>query len=130
MNKYQAIPALVAANLLALLVGCKDSSSEPSKPPSPPIVVQTTLPKHGPITRFLTLPGEVKPYQQATLYAKVGGYLKTITVDKGDQVKEGDLIADLEVPEMLADVQRYKAEVQVADLDFRRLSESQKKLPD
>src|SRR5256886_4521257 len=31
---------------------------------------------------------------------------------------------------MLADIQRYKAEVEVADLDFKRLSESQKKLPD
>ncbi len=96
----------------------------------PPIGVQIVQPKRGPITRFVTLPGEIKAYQQVTLYAKVAGYLKTITVDKGDRVKEGDLIADIEVPEMLADIQRYKAEVEVADLDFKRLSESQKKLPD
>src|SRR6185436_11377841 len=55
---------------------------------------------------------------------------KTITVDKGDRVKEGDLIADIEVPEMLADIARYKAEVEVAELDYKRLSESQKKMPD
>src|SRR3954454_20298892 len=130
MNKYQAIPALVAANLLALLVGCKDSSSEPSKPPSPPVIVQTRLPKHGPITRYVTLPGEVKPYQQATLYAKVAGYLKTISVDKGDEVQKGALLAEIEVPELLADRVRYKAEVEVANLDYQRLSESQKKVPD
>src|SRR5204863_4394118 len=46
------------------------------------------------------------------------------------RVKEGDLIADIEVPEMLADLARYKAEVEVAELDYKRLSESQKKLPD
>ena len=130
MTKYQTLTAVAAATLLALLLGCKDSSSEQPKQSAPPTPVQITQPKRGPITRFVTLPGEIKPYQQATLYAKVAGYLKTIPVDKGDRVKEGDLIADIEVPEMLADIQRYKAEVEVADLDFKRLSESQKKLPD
>ncbi len=130
MTKYQILTAVAAATLLALLLGCKDSSSEQPKQSAPPTPVQITQPKRGPITRFVTLPGEIKPYQQATLYAKVAGYLKTIPVDKGDRVKEGDLIADIEVPEMLADIQRYKAEVEVADLDFKRLSESQKKLPD
>lgn len=119
---------LTAAAVLAL-AGCKESS-EPPQPPPPPVPVQTVHPKQGPIMRFVALPAEIKPYQQATLYAKVAGYLKTITVDKGDRVKEGDLIADIEVPEMLADIQKYKAEVEVADIDFKRLSESQKKLPD
>src|SRR6266566_4762063 len=130
MTKYQILTAVAAATLLALLLGCKDSSSEQPKQSAPPTPVQITQPKRGPITRFVTLPGEIKPYQQATLYAKVAGYLKTIPVDKGDRVKEGDLLADIEVPELLADIQRYKAEVEVADLDFKRLSESQKKLPD
>src|SRR5712671_5754536 len=130
MTKYPTLTAVAAATLLALLLGCKDSSSEPPKQPAPPVAVQITQPKHGPITRFVTLPGEIKPYQQATLYAKVAGYLKTITVDKGDRVKESDLLADIEVPEMLADLARYKAEVEVAELDYKRLSESQKKAPD
>src|SRR5207249_11340294 len=121
---------VAAATLLALLLGCKDSSSEQPKQSAPPTPVQITQPKRGPITRFVTLPGEIKPYQQATLYAKVAGYLKTIPVDKGDRAKEGDLIADIEVPELAADLTRYKAEVEVADLDYKRLSESQKKAPD
>src|ERR1041385_2726351 len=130
MTKRQASILCVAASLAALLCGCKESDSPSAAPAMPPIGVQIVQPKRGPITRFVTLPGEIKAYQQVTLYAKVAGYLKTITVDKGDRVKEGDLIADIEVPEMLADIQRYKAEVEVADLDFKRLSESQKKLPD
>jgi len=121
--------AFFAAVMLFLLPGCKDTTSEPPKQ-VPPVAVQTIQPKRGPITRFVTLPAEIKPYQQATLYAKVPGYLKTISVDKGDRVKEGDLIADIEVPEMLADIQRDKAEVEVAELDFKRLVDSQKKLPD
>jgi membrane fusion protein (multidrug efflux system) len=78
----------------------------------------------------VTLPGEIKPYQEATLYAKVAGYLKTISVDKGDQVKAGALLAEIEVPELIAERGRYRAEVEVTGIDYKRLSESQKKAPD
>jgi membrane fusion protein, multidrug efflux system len=122
-------PAVLAIIGTCMLSGCKPTSTDADKAP-PPIVVQVVQPKHGPITRSITLPGEIKAYQQATLYAKVAGYLKTITVDKGDQVKAGDLLADIEVPELIAEETRYKAEVEVADLDYQRLSESQKKAPD
>src|SRR5258706_8388708 len=130
MTKYPTLTAVAAATLLALLLGCKDSSSEPPKQPAPPVAVQITQPKHGPITRSITLPGEIKPYQQATLYAKVAGYLKTIAVDKGDQVKAGDLLAEIEVPEMVADLAKYQSEMKVAELDYKRLSDSVQKAPD
>jgi len=92
--------------------------------------VKTTRLNRGPITRFVTLPGEIKPYQEATLFAKVAGYLKAINVDKGDPVKEGMLLAQIEVPELIAERARDNAEVEVANIDFKRLSESQKKAPD
>ncbi len=128
-------PAGLALVVLALVgqgifSGCKPSTAEPTKESTPPVAVQVVQPKRGPITRGVTLPGEIKPYQQATLYAKVAGYLKAITVDKGDQVKEGALLAEIEVPELEADCTRYKAEVKVAETDYKRLSESQKKAPD
>jgi membrane fusion protein (multidrug efflux system) len=115
---------------LALFSSCKPASDEPKQRAAPPLAVKVVTPKRGAITRFVTLPGEIKPYQQATLYAKVAGYLKTITVDKGDQIKEGTLLAEIEVPELIAQRSRYKAEVEVADIDFKRLSESQNKAPD
>src|SRR5690242_10354439 len=113
-----------------LWVGCKPPSNEPQQKPPLPLAVKTTHLNRGPITRFVTLPGEIKPYQQATLYAKVAGYLRTISVDKGDQVKEGTLLAEIEVPELLAERARDKAEVEVAEIDFKRLSKSQEKAPD
>src|SRR5213593_589075 len=113
-----------------VISGCKPSSAEPTKEATPPVAVQVVQPKRGSITRNVTLPGEIKPYQQATLYAKVAGYLKTITVDKGDRVKEGGLLAEIEVPELIAERSRYKAEVDVAAIDYKRLSESLQKAPD
>jgi len=113
-----------------MLSGCKPASAETEKAAAPSLAVQVVQPKLGAITRSITLPGEIKAYQQATLYAKVAGYLKSITVDKGDPIKEGELIADIEVPELLAEETRYKAEVEVAEIDYRRLGESRKKAPD
>ncbi len=122
---------LLAPVWLGLLCGCQqaESGAEASKSVVPAQVRIAHL-ERGPISRFVTLPGNVFAYQQATLYAKVAGYLKTITVDKGDQVKEGALLAEIEVPELLADRARYRAEVEVAESDYKRLSDSQKRAPD
>src|SRR3989449_6351573 len=132
MQTHVLRSAAVVVTVAGLRCGCERGGGVASSPAKtePPLEVKTVHPFRGTITRNVTLPGEVKAYQQATLYAKVAGYLKTITVDKGDRVKESDLIADIEVPEMLADLARYKAEVEVAELDYKRLSESQKKAPD
>jgi membrane fusion protein (multidrug efflux system) len=113
-----------------LFTACKPTNETAKREESPPVSVETIKPSRGPITRFVTLPGEIKPFQQATLFAKVAGYLKSIKVDKGDKVQEGALLAEIEVPELLADRARFNAEVEVAQLDFHRLSESQKKSPD
>jgi membrane fusion protein (multidrug efflux system) len=128
VSDFCAAPA--TALLAILLSGCDRAEPAPATQPPAPVEVQVVQPRRGPIIRYVTLPGEIKPYQQATLYAKVAGYLKTISVDKGDQTKEGALLAEIEVPELLADRARYNAEVEVAAIDYKRLSESQKKAPD
>src|SRR5437016_3683715 len=118
---------------LTLLCGC-DRSSSSTRPAnvssSAPASVQVVRPHQGEITRSITLPAEIRAYQQATLYAKVAGYLKTISVDKGDEVKEGALLAEIEVPELLADRAKFKAETEVAAIDYRRVSEAQRKASD
>lgn len=124
--------AIAILSLFAwLLCGCErgTTASSPAKPESA-VEVKVVHPTRGSIVRYVTLPGEIKPYQAATLYAKVAGYLKKITVDKGDDVKEGALLAEIEAPELLADRARYKAEVELAKLDFKRLAEAQQKAPD
>src|SRR5258708_3574748 len=120
----------LALLLLLLIAGCKPSNPQEEKKAAPPVAVKLIQPHRGDITRSVTLPGNVTANQQAALYAKVAGYLKTITVDKGDAVKEGDLLAEIEVPELLADQAKFKAELAVADIDNRRTIEAQQKAPD
>jgi len=127
-----SVPILLAALVLGLLCGChRSGSSALATSPAPALSVQVVTPQKGEISRSITLPTyRLLAYQEATLYAKVPGYLKTITVDKGDQVKEGQLLAEIEVPEMLADRVKYEAEVEVAATDYQRVTDAQKKAPD
>src|SRR5438477_2406002 len=121
-------PALIfsaAALVLALLSGCWRS-----QPGIAAVKCLTAQPKRGPVARKISRPAYIAPYQQATLYAKVAGYLKSISVDKGDVVKQGDLLAEIEVPELLADRAKFAAEVQVAEIDYKRVQNAQKKAPD
>jgi RND family efflux transporter MFP subunit len=52
---------------------------------------------------------ELRPYHEIDLHAKVAGYLENISVDIGDRVQTGQLLATIEVPELADDIQRAKA---------------------
>ena len=120
----------VALVCMLAICGCRPDPGETPKTASP-VNVQTVLPKRGEIARSITLPTfRILALQEATLYAKVAGYLKTLTVDKGDSVKEGQLLAEIEVPELLADEAQYLAEAEVARTNYERMAEARQKAPD
>lgn len=122
-------PIVVAA--LALLSACdhgaRDSAQAAQDPPTP---VRITHPSLGPITRSVMLPAQVIAFQEATLYAKVSGYLKSIAVDKGDKVAAGAVLARIEIPELVASRAKQQAELKAAQADYSRLQESLQKAPD
>ena len=62
----------------------------------------------GPAARKINLTGELRPYKATTLYSKVGGYLSKITVEVGDRVRAGQLIAEVQAPELESE---YKSTV-------------------
>jgi len=53
----------------------------------------------GPASRDITLLGDARPYLTATLFAKVSGYLRTVKVDKGDLVRAGQVVAEIDSAE-------------------------------
>ncbi len=61
--------------------------------------VQVATITQGPKERTITLLGDTRPYQVATLYGKVSGYVRSIPVDRGDHVKTGDVLAEVQSAE-------------------------------
>src|ERR1700690_2924095 len=65
----------------------------------------------GNLASSLTVAGQFQPYQEVDLHAKVSGYIRWIKVDIGDRVREGEVLAVLEVPELQNQVEGAQAEV-------------------
>src|SRR5204863_998245 len=70
-----------------------------------------------PVSRTITLPGEIQPFLNVALRARVAGYVDRVLVDRGSEVKEGDLLIELSAPEMKAQIAEAESKVQVAEGD-------------
>src|SRR5258708_6118667 len=127
--QFAQYPIVIVA--LALLSACDRNQGQSTPAPAdPPVQVHITPLSAGPITRSVVLPAQVIALQEATLYAKVSGYLKSIAVDKGDKVAAGAVLARIEIPELVAARAKQQAELKAAQADYNRLQESLQKAPD
>jgi len=96
------------------LSGCKSSVPPPVTLPTVPVATagKATL------ANDLALTAEFLPYQDVDVMAKVAGYVKTISVDIGDHVQQGQVLAVLEAPEIQSDVARARAGVAAAEANI------------
>ncbi len=74
----------------------------------------------GPVANSLTIAGQFQPYQEVDLHAKVSGYIRWIKVDIGDRVRQGEVLAELEVPELQDQLQGAQAEVRHTQSEIDR----------
>lgn len=77
-------------------------------------IVATLTTKPGPLTEEIILPGKVEAWHEATIYARTNGYIKDWYVDIGSKVKEGDLLAIIEAPEVNAQLHQAEADLHTA----------------
>jgi membrane fusion protein (multidrug efflux system) len=107
-NKYINVLAGLAI-LTSLLFGAchqDDKTNEDAKAQKeqqdaldfPAVSVEAV--QKGKLNSSIAIPGELLPYQQVDVYAKVNSYVKKIWVDIGSKVHEGQLLVTLEAPEM------------------------------
>jgi RND family efflux transporter MFP subunit len=89
----------------------------PAEQPRAAAVVAVT---RGSLASSLTVAGQFQPYQQVDLHAKVSGYIRWIKVDIGDRVRQGEVLALLEVPELQNQVEGAQAEVRHSQSDITR----------
>ncbi len=76
--------------------------------------VQAVMPRPGPASEGLTLPGEVKAWNEAPIYGQVSGYVSQWFKDYGAQVQAGDVLATIETPSLDAQFAASKAGLDVA----------------
>jgi RND family efflux transporter MFP subunit len=130
----------LALTAMLLLAACHHSQESAATGPPAAIerlVVSVVQPVAAPPRQALSLPATVEAFEQATLYAKVTGYLERINVDKGDPVRRGALLARLEVPEVgkqyesaVATLEDAEAQRSLKQTTYDRLLSVRKAQPD
>ena len=77
--------------------------------------VAVLTPKAGPAVHSLTLPGTVAAWYEAPMYARVSGYLKMWYYDYGAKVKKGDVLAEIDTPDLDAQLLAAKSKLNSAE---------------
>jgi RND family efflux transporter MFP subunit len=102
-------------------VGCgRSGDSSQSVSADAPATAAVVKVKRTPLSNTLSIAGEFLPYQEVELHAKVTGYIRNINVDIGDRVHKGQVLANLEVPELVAQEQAASAGVRHSQEEISR----------
>jgi len=82
------------------------------------VTVKVVAPQLGPGEQTLILPGSVRADLDAPIYARVSGYLKAWHTDIGAYVKKGQVLAEIETPELDQQILRARADVAAAESNW------------
>jgi RND family efflux transporter MFP subunit len=83
------------------------------------LTVRVVYPKRQAPVQEITLPGNVQAYTETPIYARTNGYLSKWYFDLGAHVKQGDLLAKIETPEVDQQLQQARAQLQVAEASLK-----------
>jgi RND family efflux transporter MFP subunit len=81
--------------------------------------VAVVSPQHVENQSGLELPGRLEAFIRAPIYARVAGYIKTWKHDIGSRVKAGDLLAEIDTPDLDQQLQQARADLSVAEANSK-----------
>lgn len=82
--------------------------------------VAVLQPERGDGSADLVLPGNLQPHAETAIHARASGYLKRWTAEIGTAVKAGDLLAEIDIPEVDAQLQQARADLATARVQFEQ----------
>jgi RND family efflux transporter MFP subunit len=80
--------------------------------------VTVVFPREGAPTEEIVLPGNTQPFSDAPIYARTSGYLKRWYFDIGAHVQKGQLLAEIETPEVDQQLQQARADLDTAQANL------------
>ncbi len=119
----KTITGIYLLAVLVMIAACsagRGSQRQAQATAQEPVAVSVAKPERRTIVNRLELTGAITPYEQVTVYAKTTGYLKSLRVDIGDRVRQGDLLAEIDVPEMLTSLEEKRAAVVKAEASLEQ----------
>jgi RND family efflux transporter MFP subunit len=108
--------------LAAFATGCGDAHKADAADVPQAAVVKV---QRKSLSSTLEIASEFLPYQEIDVYAKVSGYIQKLYVDWGTHVKEGQILAVLEIPELQQQLLQDEASVRRSEQEVSRAREEQ-----
>jgi membrane fusion protein, multidrug efflux system len=110
------IQKITVLNFMVLLtVGCGGSDEKEISTDHADLTLQgTEVLSMQPIKEIL-LPGELYPWDKVNIYSRVQGFVKEIKADRGTEVKKGQVLATLDAPEIISELDRAYGQVIAAE---------------
>lgn len=115
--KIMLVTGVVGLGILWATRHARAQSSTPAENPATPTAGVAKVTRED-LFKTVSISAEFRPYEEVKLHAKVSGYVNEMNVDFGDQVKAGQLIATLEVPELQDELANARAAEQKAAADY------------
>jgi RND family efflux transporter MFP subunit len=94
-----------------------DLAKETADTAAQPVPVDVVRVQLAPPFQLMTLPGETAGWYESTVYARVSGYIRDWKVDIGDKVVKGQLMCDIETPELDADLTAAQAKLNASQAE-------------
>jgi HlyD family secretion protein len=105
----------IAVATVSTAVGCERSSEKKAGHPAQAVTrVEVVKPERQTVQRSVGEPGQLQAFETTLIHAKIAGYVKNWTVNIGSEIKKGQVLAELWVPEVEADLQEKRAAVEQA----------------
>jgi RND family efflux transporter MFP subunit len=122
-RRIVVLAACVTVFFMALLAGCRSGNTAKANDPRNTPHIPVVKVARGNLTDKLEIAGEFEPYQEINVYAKVSGYIRKLYVNWGTHVTQGQLLAVLEIPELLQQLKVDEAGVHRSEQDLARYKE-------
>src|SRR5579864_2102849 len=110
----------LAAMMALGLSSCSGGRDERVEASQQGVTVGVTRVVKKTLSRQINLSSELVPFQEIDVYAKESGYVQKLNVDYGAHVKQGQVLATLEIPELLAQLNEDRAEITNANNQINR----------
>ncbi len=106
-----------------LLSGCKGKEKEKeASEAEPPVQVQVTEARKGPIDRVITADAVLYPIDQANVTPKIAAPVRRVLVNRGDHVKAGQVLAELENRDLVAAAAESKGQWEQAQASYQAMT--------
>ncbi|SHL49655.1 RND family efflux transporter, MFP subunit [Chitinophaga jiangningensis] len=101
MQPYKLFSSLLFSGSIVFLGACHSTSPQVKSNRHKAKQYQLATVVKQPLASSIQLPGALEAFEKVSIYPRISGFIKTVAVDRGSRVKKGQLLLQLEAPEVM-----------------------------